>query len=258
MYGGGSNGKTVFIELLQWLLGDYSMTSRTEVVMARQRSGNTNELARLHGPRFVTMNETREGEKLDEPTVKDITGGDKISARFLYCEPFDFHPEFKLWLRGNHKPAITGTDDGIWRRIHLVPFGVQFTEESKDVDIGVKLQRELDGILAWCVQGCVEWRRQGLNPPDKVVAAIKEYREDSDMLAQFIEDQCQIGEGLKTGCKPLFDKFVEWTGHDTKMTNRSFAPAMEVKGFPKSSRTNQGYFYMGIAPISAPQWSDSY
>jgi putative DNA primase/helicase len=194
------------------------------------------------------MNETREGEKLDEPTVKDITGGDTISARFLYKEAFDFIPAFKLWMRGNHKPAINGMDDGIWRRIHLIPFLRQFKGAEKDTQIGLKLLNELDGILAWSVRGCFKYRKQGLNPPSKVTDAVKEYREDSDLLGQFIEEKCLVRDDLKTPCRSLQENFLKWAGQDTELNNRTFTPAMANKGFVKSKRTSDCYYFLGIAP----------
>lgn len=128
LWGLGANGKSVLLNIVSALLGEYACNTPTETLMLRQRGAIQNDLARLAGVRLVTANETSEGQRLDEAKIKDLTGGDTISARFLYREWFDYKPQFKVWMRGNHKPTINGTDDGIWRRIHLVSFEVQFDQ----------------------------------------------------------------------------------------------------------------------------------
>src|SRR5262249_1677210 len=145
-----------------------------------------NDLAKLRGARFVTAIEVEEGKRLAESVVKHLTGGDTVTARFLFAEYFEFRPGFKLWLAANHKPVIKGTDYAIWRRIHLIPFSVQFEGEHKDTELAAKLLTELPGILAWAVRGCLAWQRDGLRPPEMVQAATEEYRKEMDVVGNFL------------------------------------------------------------------------
>ncbi|MBF6614955.1 MAG: bifunctional DNA primase/polymerase, partial [Chloroflexi bacterium] len=176
LYGTGANGKSTFLETLRSVLGNYAMRTPTETLMARRDNAATNDIARLKGARFVTASESEEGKRLAESLIKDLTGGDTISARFLNKEFFEFRPEGKIWLSTNHKPVIRGTDKGIWDRIKLVPFQVLITAAQKDRDLVRKLAAEADGILAWAVRGCIEWLRDGLAAPYEVVSATEQYR----------------------------------------------------------------------------------
>jgi putative DNA primase/helicase len=153
--------------VLEQLLGDYAIVASPELIMARRYAGIPNDVARLRGARLAMINETSQGARFDEAKLKDLTGGDTLSARFLHQEFFDFRPTHKLVIRGNHKPAIHGTDEGIWRRLRLVPFTVQIPTEEQDRDLLVKLRAELPGILRWAVEGCLDWQRNGLKPPSR-------------------------------------------------------------------------------------------
>ena len=192
-HGNGANGKSVFLEILLQMAGEYGTNARADSFMVKQQSGIPNDIARLVGMRFVGVNETETGQRMAESLVKDLTGGDTISARFLHREFFTFRPEFKLWIRGNHKPSIRGTDDGIWRRIHLIPFEVQIPEAERDPNLPEKLHAELPGILRWAVEGAIAWQRDGLRVPEKVKAATSEYRTEMDRLADFIDEKCTTG-----------------------------------------------------------------
>jgi len=154
--GRGRNGKSVFIEAVQAMMGDYGQNTTTQTVM-KKSGGIPNDIARLVGARFVALSETGEGQQFNEPLLKDLTGGDTLTARFLFKEPFDFTPQCKLWIRGNHQPAIGSTDEGIWRRLRIIPFGVQISDSQCDPDLLDKLKANLPGILLWAVKGCMKW-----------------------------------------------------------------------------------------------------
>jgi len=251
-YGIGANGKTVFMEALKSVLGDYAKAARTETLAVRRGESIPNDIARLAGARLVTVNETAEGQRLNEPLVKDLTGGDTIAARFMRREFFEFRPTFKLWIRGNHKPVIRGTDDGIWRRLHLAPFTVQIPEAERDPNLLQRLlSHELPGILAWAVEGCLAWQRDRLNPPDSVQAATREYRDESDVLAQFIDDECVIQPQATVRAKGLYEAYREWcesTGNRPQ-SQTAFGRAIAERGFTRR-RAMHGYQYEGIAPRS--------
>lgn len=216
-HGSGSNGKSVFIETLQKLLNQYACVLNKNALMdSVKQSGIPNDIARLSNTRYVAVSEVSQGEWLDEGRVKDLTGDDVITARFMRREFFDFHPQFKLWARGNHKPEIKGNDYGIWRRIHLIPFMVRFADEEKDRQLKYKLEAELDGILAWAVRGCFEWREMGLQPPHKVRSAIEEYKSEMDVVGQFITDCCELSHIYSIHAGDLYKAYKDWcdfTGH---------------------------------------------
>jgi len=176
-YGIRKNGKSSVLETQAALMGPYWKKTRTQNLMQRRDSGIPNEIAALRGARTVVANEINQGGKLDESIVKDLTGNDSITARRLYGEPFTFKPTFTLIMYGNHKPIIDGSDEGIWRRVHLVPFTYIVPEELRERDLGDQLRDELPGILNWAIQGALNWQRTGLNPPASIIAATKAYRE---------------------------------------------------------------------------------
>lgn len=246
-YGHGANGKSVFLETLQAMLGDYALNTRTETITARRDSGIPNDVARLAGARMVAINETAENQKLHEPLVKDMTGGDTMTARFLHREFFDFRPAFKLWLRGNHKPEIHGTDEGIWRRIRLIPFSVTIPIEERDPDLAGKLLEELPGILAWSVRGCLAWQVEGFKIPAAIADAVREYRSEMDVLGQFIEDRCIVRSNAQVTAKSLYAAYRHWTDRagELVVNQTRFGTAMTERGFRKD-RTRTGVLYHGL------------
>lgn len=189
-HGFGANGKSVFLRVIDALMGDYARTCSAETLLARRDGAISNDVARLAGARVVTALETEDGKRLSEAMVKALTGGDKIVARFLHCEFFEFVPAFKVWLATNHKPTIRGGDHGIWRRIRLIPFNVTIPPEKQDRDLLSKLEAERDGILSWAVEGCLAWQSEGLRPSAIVAAATMDYKEDMDRIQQWIEQRC--------------------------------------------------------------------
>jgi putative DNA primase/helicase len=260
LYGLGANGKSVFCEILEALLGDYAIVASPEMVMARRHSGIPNDIARLRGIRATFMNETSQGSRFDEAKLKDLTGGDKLTGRFLHQEFFDFPPTHKLVIRGNHKPVINGTDDGIWRRLRLVPFIVTIPPEEQDLQLIEKLRRELPGILRWAVHGCLEWQRAGLKPPAVIVEAVKEYRVESDTLGRFIAECCTITSKVSEVKAGVFfqryQQFAEGAG-ERWMPSKDMPTEMARRGFSQKRR-DIGMFYLGIELKDAaqPHWTE--
>ncbi len=191
MHGSGGNGKSTAVEVVKELHGDLAVTAAFDTfTRAHGDRGPRNDLARLHGARLVTASESGEGRRLDEATVKEVTGGDTIAARFLYGEHFEFRPAFKLLLVTNHRPRVDGDDDAIWRRLRLIPFETSF-EGREDRHLAATLRGELPGILAWAVDGCLAWQRDGLGNATAVTAATSAYRAAEDHLGAFLADRCQ-------------------------------------------------------------------
>ena len=213
-YGTGANGKSTLLNVIQDLLGDYALQTPTDTFVRKRDRSATNDLARLRGSRFVVATEVNADGKLDEVLVKQITGGDKISARFLYREFFEFQPECKIFLVTNYKPDISGSDEGIWRRIILIPFEVRIPEGERDKHLIEKLRKELPGILAWAVEGCLAWQWEGLCPPERVRAATSRYREEMDWMSTFLRERCLLRERAITSAADLFAAFGLWWNND--------------------------------------------
>lgn len=211
LYGTGRNGKTTFMETLAALLGDYAQTTPTETLLVRREGGIPNDLARLAGARLVSASESEDGKRLSEALIKQLTGGDTISARFLRAEFFDFRPTFKLFFRTNHKPIVRGTDEGIWSRLKLLPFEVQIPDAERDKALPERLRHELPGILNWALAGCLAWQRDGLGTPTEVDAATGLYRQEMDLLGSFLEECCIIGHQRHVTASDLYKSFVAWT-----------------------------------------------
>jgi len=209
-YGIGANGKSTYFDVLMQVLGDYAQKGPRELLLLRRGDSVPTEVARLKGSRFVVSAEVSENGRLNEAQIKDLTGGDRLVARFMHRDFFEFNATHKLWIYGNHKPVIRGTDHGIWRRILLIPFEVCIPPEEQDGHLKDKLAAELPGILAWAVRGCLEWQRQGLQPPPEVLCATEDYRQQMDVLGQFISDCCCLGPKLTAGSSLLYAVYKEW------------------------------------------------
>jgi len=233
LHGTGKNGKSTLLEAIRDALGDYAMKTPTETLLAKPAGGIPNDLARLKGARFVAASETEANRRLAEAMVKEITGRDTISARFMRAEWFDFRPEFKIWLATNHKPEVRGTDPAIWDRIRLVPFEVRIADEKQDKRLPDKLREELPGILAWAVEGCLEWQREGLGDPVEVKKATESYRQEQDLLGAFFEDECFVGGAAVAGATHLYNRYKTWceeTGERCETQTR-FGRQLSERGF---------------------------
>lgn len=245
-HGGGNNGKSTFQEALGEVLGDYAMRAPTEMLMAKRSGGVPNDVARLKGQRFVTASETEEGRRLAESLVKDLTGQDTITARFMRAEFFDFKPTHKLWLATNHKPEIRGTDNAIWRRIRLIPWSVVVPPAERDRKLPEKLRTEAAGILAWVVRGCLEWRRGGLGEPEEVRNATASYRAEQDVLATFMEERCVVTPNASAPATPLYQAYKSWCEESGEKveTQKKFGMRLAERGF---EREKSGvYYWLGL------------
>lgn len=242
-YGTGANGKSTLIGVMQEIMGEYARNTNFSTFAVRNDT-NTNDIARLVGTRFVTAMEVGEDKRLNEALVKQLTGGDKISARFLHKEFFDFVPTFKIWMGVNHKPKIKETDNGIWRRIKLVPFEVTIPPKDRDPELLNKLRAEMPGILAWAVKGCLEWLKNGLNPPEEIHEATNAYRGEMDTMQVFLEDciAAKSGGTVKTG--ELYQVYVLWCEKNGEryVSNTKFGTKMKERGYKKGRTMVMRYY----------------
>lgn len=246
LFGKGRNGKSIFVETIAEILGDYSNNMQAKSLMVKKNDNVNTDIARLSKARFVTSSEPNEGFRFDEGLIKQITGGDKVTARFLYAEEFEYTPKFKIWVSTNHKPIIRGTDDGIWRRLVLIPFDVQIPEEKVDKDLKYKLLREAPAILNWMAEGAYMWMREGLELPEKLKASSKAYRTEMDVIEQFIEDECKRVDDGRVKANELYSVYKNWANENNayKMSNKDFGQKMKEKF--KSKRMNTGMYYLGL------------
>ncbi len=252
-YGTGRNGKRTFLNVLSDIMGSYAVNIQPETIMIRYGSKDraNSDIARLKGARLVTSAEPNEGMRINEGLLKQLTGGDKVTARYMYKELFEFTPEFKLWMATNHKPVIRGTDTGIWRRMHLIPFTVQIPEEQVDRQLPYKLREEYSAILAWAVEGCLLWQKEGLELPSAVQDAVKEYRSEMDVVSAWLDECCIIGEGREK-TTDLYQSYVQWAeeNNEYKLSSRKFGQEM-AKRFERT-KNNGSCYYNGLLLTERP------
>jgi putative DNA primase/helicase len=244
LYGTGANGKSVFLSTISVLLGDYAKTASTSSFTASTTEQHPTDLAGLRGARFVTAIETEDGARWAESKIKSLTGGDKIAARFMRCDFFEFFPEFKLVIAGNHKPGLRSVDEAIRRRLHFVPFTVTIPQDERDPRLCEKLQAELPGILAWAIEGCLAWQRQGLNPPLLVREATADYLAAEDAIGQWLEDRCIKGGASWTAGAALFSDYQAWADRagERAISQKRLTQALESRGFVQArTRTARGF-----------------
>lgn len=250
LYGLGNNGKSTFLDTIADLLGSYASNVQPDTIMMRKNdSGANSDIARLKSTRFVTSEEPTEGVRLNEGLVKQLTGGGKVTCRFLYGDEFEYEPEFKIWIGTNHKPVIRGTDVGIWRRIRLIPFEVNIPKEKVDKNLKYKLRKELPQILKWAVDGCIKWQQEGLELPKCVEQATKEYKVEMDILASFVDSCIEIDyiNGDTISAQELFTLYGVWAkkNNEFEMTSRKFFIEI-AKKLPEKIRRGSGIFYPKI------------
>jgi putative DNA primase/helicase len=248
LYGTGANGKSVFLSTISGLLGDYAKTAAASSFTASSTEQHPTDLARLRGARFVTAIETEDGVRWAESKIKSLTGGDKIAARFMRCDFFEFLPEFKLVIAGNHKPGLRSVDEAIRRRLHLVPFTVTIPEVDRDSRLSEKLRAEFPGILAWAIQGCLEWQRDGLKPPAAVRDATAEYLDAEDTIRRWIEECCLVKCGGWTPVGALFANWHTWCERagEREGSQKRFTQQLEAHGYERC-RTGQARGFNGIS-----------
>lgn len=244
LHGVGANGKSTLLSILDRLLSDYGMSTSPETFVGRKGGAPTNDLARLRGTRFVSAVETNEGRTLAEGFVKAVTGGDRIPVRFLFQEFFELEPQFKLWLGTNHKPTIRGGDEGIWRRVRLIPFNQRFEGDRCDPNLRSKLEDELSGILTWAVRGCLDWQARGLGDSPAIAKATAAYRAEMDTLAAFLDDRCEIHPAATVGAGELFAAYRTWaeSNGEKPLSQRWLGLRLTERGFEQlRSKRQRGW-----------------
>jgi putative DNA primase/helicase len=248
LYGTGANGKSTFLNTLLPIFGDYGLQAVSDLLLAKHHESHPTERADLFGRRFVITIETEDGRRIAEALMKQLTGGDRIRARHLYQDSFEFAPTHKILLAANHKPKVRGTDHAAWRRIKLLPFTVTISEQDKDRNLPRKLARERIGILSWAVAGCLEWQRYGLQEPAEVQAATAAYRAEEDVVQGFLNECCVLNPTASANSTVLFNAFMNWAG-DKTMTPLAFRKRLNDKGFQSSRGTNGYYFWDGLGLV---------
>jgi len=253
LWGKGRNGKSTYRETKSLLLGDYSDTCGVDVLLQKHDGGGaTPQIAKLKGLRHVSVNETRENGKLSEERVKNLTSNEALEARFLHQNPFTFAPTHKTDITTNFKPVIAGTDEGIWRRIHLVPFTVTIPEEERDEHYREKyLVPELPGILNWMLEGLKSYDEQGLEPPKAIQAATRAYRAEMDVIAQWLEDNCLCHAQASQLLSELYEDYVDYVRNEfgptaAPLSKRKFGDALSDRGFEPVRGTGGGRLRKGL------------
>ncbi len=257
LYGTGANGKSTLLLTLLNLLGDYGRQAPPGLLTLRRHEEHPTQLADLQGARLVTSVEVDEGRRMAEAQVKWLSGGDRMKARRMRQDYFEYTPTAKLWLATNHKPVIRGTDDAIWRRIHLIPFSVAILPNERDPHLLDKLLAERSGILNWALQGCLQWQREGLNPPQEVQAATDDYRADSDIIRAFVADACVEGPELKVSAKDAYAAFKQWCQDNGEelMSQKRFGLRLGERPGLSASRTGHQRWWQGLGLVTQPSLS---
>jgi len=247
LFGTGANGKSTFLNTIMNLLGEYAIATPTETFMRKQGEQITNDIARLRGTRFVTTTEAEHGKRLSEPLIKQITGNDRMTARFLYGEFFNFVPTFKIFMATNHKPVIKCTDHGIWRRIKLIPFITRIEEDKQDKHLEQKLMLEGPGILNWLVEGARRWCKEGLRTPNIIINATDEYRAEMDIIGNFLRERCLHVSGTSISSRELFKCYQDWCDENNvrASSERFFGLRLKELGL-EQKRSTDGRYWQGI------------
>ena len=252
LYGAGSNGKTTLMEQISNIMGDYGDTIASDVLMQQMTANNsaTYSIAKLQTTRFVQTSETDDGGKLAEAKIKSLTGSEGISAAFKYGHEFTFRPHFKIWMCTNNKPIIRGTDLGIWRRIFNFPFINTFDGKQKDKSLPEKLKAESPQILGWAIKGFLKYQElNDLIRPKCLEDDKQEYKNQMDVVAQFLLKECVVRENLRTDCKLLYQAYKEWSKDNTEFTMKEsrFSEELQKKGIKKEKNYNGKFIYEGVA-----------
>ena len=253
LFGTGANGKSTFLNTIMNLLGDYAIATPTETFMKKSGDQITNDIARLRGTRFVTTTEAEQGRRLSEPLIKQITGNDRMTARFLYGEFFSFVPTFKIFMATNHKPVIKGTDHGIWRRIKLIPFTNRIPEEKQDKNLEEKLRGEASGILNWLLEGAQRWTVERLKTPQIITSATDEYRGEMDVIGNFIRERCVQEPEASIRARELFKCYQDWCDDNNEhaCSERFLGLRLKELGL-EQKRLADGRYWKGIMVKSQP------
>lgn len=248
-WGEGSNGKSTLLRVMEHILGDYHYTVGFQTFERQQNQQIPSDVAKMVGKRFIAALETTESAKLNEGRIKALTGQDKMSARHLYGEFFEFVPVAKLWLAANHRPVVYDDSHAFWRRVRLIPFLRRFEGASADRNLEGQLKAEAPGILRWLVEGCLEWQEQGLEPPAVVNAITQEYRDESDPIADFLEQSCDLGPTFEVRASELWKAYADWADerkidHKERLKSKTFYG--KVHGKFNRRKNAIGRSYIGL------------
>jgi putative DNA primase/helicase len=246
--GSGSNGKTTFVNVIRKLLGDYSMRTPADTLIARQRGDSSHDIARLKGARLVAVSETLAGVRLDEARLKEITGKETIVSREHFKSNDEYEPQFKIWLMTNSLPVIRETNDGIWRRLRIIPFHAKFEGAERDLHLEEKLLAELSGILNWALEGLAQWRKRGLDEPKSVRAMLAGYRKSMDVIGSFL-DECVISSpAARVSIQDLYRIYERWCalGREFVWKKRTLNKELRERGLMSDNNM----------PNGAPAWQN--
>jgi putative DNA primase/helicase len=254
LYGGGQNGKSVLTEIMRTLLGDYAATAPRNFLMAQKYSGHETQIARLQGLRLVIASEVNQDQQFDEAKVKELTGGDALTARFMHKDYFTFEPTHHLWIAGNHKPSVRAGGDSFWRRLRLVPFVHRVPDDKRITNLAqILVAEEGPGILAWIIAGAVDLFSGGMREPQSVIEETQTYADEENHLARFLDECCLVGGGelVKTETKALRGAYDRWCGAEGErpLTPQSFGRELKTLGID-SAKSNGRRFYLGLSLLS--------
>ncbi|UHQ19083.1 phage/plasmid primase, P4 family [Lysobacter sp. KIS68-7] len=249
LHGNGANGKSTLLGALQLMMGEYASTAAPGLLIAKNGNEHPTGLADLQGRRLIVVSETGEGGRLNEEQVKALTGGDRIAARRMRQDFYHFDPTHLFVMQTNYKPHVAGTDNGIWRRLRLIPFDAQIPPERRDAALPEKLKAELPGILAWAVEGWRKYRDGGFETPEVVTAATNEYRSSSDQIGAFIDECCETADWLTATSHDLYRAYSEWCSDvgEYARSNREFGVRLGERGFKQSKGTGGVRRWRGLS-----------
>jgi len=251
--GTGANGKSTLLSTMQAIMGNYAKPGAPELLTVTKagESKHPSSVADLHKARLAVCQETDKGTFLSEGLVKAITSQDEIKARYMGKDWFSFMPSHKIIMAANHRPTIRGTDNGIWRRLHVIPFNVVIPKEEQDKDLKAKLLKEASGILNWAIEGYYAWKEMGLNAPAIIKDAVSDYRETMDLLSEFMQDTCIIDKRLLVTLADLYEAYTEFclSKGDKTVTRRTFSSMLVERGFTKG-RNSAGITINGLGLAS--------
>ena len=248
LYGVGCNGKSTFISTLEKLFGSYAVRTPAKTLLDQRTDGIPNDLARLRGARFVVASEIPQGSRLNEARIKDLTGGDTVAARFLHKEFFDYRPNFKLWMYGNHLPQVNGSDLGIWRRFRCIPCDAVISSDRRDSQLLDKLSEELSGILNWALEGCLKWQEGGIGTAEAVERANSEYRQEMDHIERFLAQATVRSPGETVQASNLYEAYRTWCGEAGRsaISMTLFGRYLSGRDYPKKTKRNGRRHYEDI------------
>jgi putative DNA primase/helicase len=247
LYGTGRNGKGVFLETISRILGDYARTAPMATFLEQKNPAHSTELARLHKARLVITEESGAGGKWNESRIKHLTGGGKITARFMREDDFEFIPNFKLLIASNHKPSIRSVDEAMKARLHMVPFNITIPADERDPNLLEKLEEEWPQILGWMLDGCAEWQQHGLTPPDEVKAATERYMESEDILGDWINANCVMeGECDASDAFKNYGRWCDEQGH-SPWSRIGWSRALLERGTVDSRKSNGRTYLIGLS-----------